>query len=152
MNVCNLSYGVREKADHTYTVTVERGQPTDCPCPAAEYQSGPCKHVVAVAADREVLDKAMHGDSDPSTDADANQAVATDGGESVDEPETCEQCGHEGVESYVCGQYTDAADDRRDDVTGTESADFGGGESSGVDELRATPHPPTTSAKRRILT
>ena len=41
VNVCNLSYGVHEKADHTYTVTVERGQPTDCTCPAATYQSGP---------------------------------------------------------------------------------------------------------------
>ena len=65
VNVCNLSYGVHEKADHTYTVTVDRGQPTDCTCPAASYQSGPCKHVVAVAADREVLEEAMHGGSDP---------------------------------------------------------------------------------------
>ena len=91
---------------------------------------------MAVAGDRAVLDEAMHGDSDPSTNADANQPVATDGGESVDEPETCEQCGREGVESYVCGQCADAADDRRDDdVTGSERADFGGGESSGVNEL-----------------
>ena len=103
VNVCNLSYGVHEKADHTYTVTVERGQPTDCTCPAAEYQSGLCKHVVAVAADRAVLDEAMHGGSDSvrqytEADADANQAVATDGGAPVDELETCEQCGREGVE------------------------------------------------------
>jgi uncharacterized Zn finger protein len=63
-------------------VTVERGQPTDCTCPAAEYQPGPCKHIVAVAADRAVLDEAMHGGSEPSTDDDANtnQAIATDGG------------------------------------------------------------------------
>ena len=135
VNVCNLSYGVHEKADHTYTVTVERGEPTDCTCPAATYQSGPCKHVVAVAADREVLDEAMHGDSEPSTDDDANQAVVTDGGRDPD-PETCEQCGREGVEHYVCAECAEAADERRDDdVSGTERADFGGGESSGVDEL-----------------
>jgi hypothetical protein len=79
----------------------------------------------------------MHGGSDPSTDTDANanQPVATDGGRDPD-PETCEQCGREGVESYVCDECADAADDRRDDdVTGSEPADFGGGESSGVDEL-----------------
>ena len=85
VNVCNLSYGVHEKADHTYTVTVERGQPTDCTCPAAKYQSGPCKHVVAVAADRAVLDEAMHGGSDSvrqytEADDDANPAIVTDGG------------------------------------------------------------------------
>ena len=94
VTVCNLSYGVHERADHTYTVTDERGQPTDCTCPAAKYQSGACKHVVAVAADRAVLDEAMHGGSDPSTDADANQAIAIDGGER--EPNmTCEadDCG-----------------------------------------------------------
>ena len=139
VNVCNLSYGVHEKADHTYTVTVERGQPTDCTCPAAEYQSGPCKHVVAVAADRAVLDEAMHGDSDSvrqytEAEADANQPVATDGGRDPDH--RCEQCGREGVESYVCDECADAADERReDDIVGSEPADFGGGESSGVDEL-----------------
>ena len=135
VNVCNLSYGVHEKADHTYTVTVDRGQPTDYTCPAAEYQSGPCKHVVAVAADRAVLDEAMHGGSEPSTDDDANQPVATDGGAPVDQLETCEQCGREGVESYVCDECADAADERRDDdVNGSEPADFGGGE-GGIDEL-----------------
>ena len=80
VTVCNLSYGVHERADHTYTVTVERGQPTDCTCPAAEHQSGACKRVVTVAADRAVLDEAMHGGSDPLTDANANQVIATDGG------------------------------------------------------------------------
>lgn len=81
VNVCNVSYGVQEKAEHTYTVTIgPDGLPTDCGCPAAEYQSGPCKHAVAVAGDREVLDAAMHGGSEPSTDAGADEQVATDGG------------------------------------------------------------------------
>ena len=92
------------------------------------------KHAVACAADREVLNEAMHGSSEPSTDANANQLVATDGGRDSD-PETCEQCGREGVESYVCDECADAADERRDDdVSGSEPADFGGGP-SGVDSL-----------------
>ena len=79
VNVTNYFYGVEavQGGEHTYTVTVERGQPTDCTCPAAEYQSGPCKHAVAVADDREVLDEAMHGGSGSvrqytDTDDDAN--------------------------------------------------------------------------------
>ena len=88
VNVTNYSYGVQaaRSGEHTYTVSIgQDGLPTGCTCPADEYQPGPCKHVVACAADREVLDEAMHGDStasDPSTDANANPAIATDGGES----------------------------------------------------------------------
>jgi predicted peroxiredoxin len=81
----------------------------------------------------------MHGGSDSvrqytEADDDANQAVATDGGWDPD-PEMCEQCGREGVESYVCDECADAADERRDDdMSGSERPDFGGGP-SGVDEL-----------------
>ena len=79
MNVTNYASGVEaaRSGEHTYTVSVGRdGLPTECTCPAAKYQSGPCKHVVAVAGGRAVLDGTMHGDSDLSTDVDANQAVA----------------------------------------------------------------------------
>ena len=69
VNVCNVSYGVHEKADHTYTVTVEKGQPTDCGCPAAEYQSGPCKHAVAVADHPDVIREAEQDDErEPGAD------------------------------------------------------------------------------------
>ena len=95
VNVTNYSYGVEaaRSGEHTYTVAIgPDGLPTECTAPADEYQPGPCKHAVACAGDREVLDEAMHGGSDsvrqytePSTDADANQAVATDGGEVVDQ-------------------------------------------------------------------
>ena len=86
VNVTNYSYGVQaaRSGEHTYTVAIgPDGLPTECTCPADEYQPGPCKHAVACAGDREVLDEAMHGGSEPSTDVDANadQAVATDGGE-----------------------------------------------------------------------
>ena len=88
VNVTNYSYGVQaaRSGEHTYTVAIgPDGLPTECTCPADEYQPGPCKHAVAVAADREVLDEAMHGGSDSvrqytEANDDANQAVATDGG------------------------------------------------------------------------
>ena len=79
MNVTNYASGVEaaRSGEHTYTVSIGRdGLPTECTCPADECQSGPCKHVVAVAGGRAVLDGTMHGDSDLSTDVDANQAVA----------------------------------------------------------------------------
>ena len=138
VNITNYSHGVQaaRSGEHTYTVSIAQdGLPTGCTCPADKYQPGPCKHAVACAADREVLDEAMHDGSAPSTDADANQPVATDGGVTVGDPETCEQCGREGVESYVCDECADAADERRDDdIAGSERADFGGGE-GGVDSL-----------------
>ncbi|WP_049904117.1 SWIM zinc finger family protein [Halococcus agarilyticus] len=86
VNVCNVSYGVQAKNDHTYTVTVERGEPTDCTCSAATYQSGPCKHAVAVAGDREVIDEAMG-----ATEGSERNEIATDGGRVGDE--TCADCG-----------------------------------------------------------
>ena len=58
VNVCNVSYGVQAKADHTYTVVVADGSPTDCGCPAAAYQPGPCKHMVTVADAPDVIDAA----------------------------------------------------------------------------------------------
>ena len=72
---------------------------------------------------------------EPAETVDRGEPVATDGGAPVDEPETCAQCGREGVEGYVCELCAAAADDRRDDdIAGSERADFGGGE-GGVDSL-----------------
>ena len=49
--------------DHTYTVHVEGNIPSNCNCPAWEYQDGSCKHMVAVAIFVPVLDAvtAEHG-------------------------------------------------------------------------------------------
>ena len=52
VNVTNCACGVEaaRSGEHTYTVSIGRdGLPTECTCPADEYQPGPCKHVVAVA-------------------------------------------------------------------------------------------------------
>ena len=69
------------------------------------------KHAVACAGDREVLDEAMHGGSEPATDTDANQAVATDGGERVEDTDgdgardvsPCPGCGSLTVDD-TCGR------------------------------------------------
>jgi len=55
--------------DHTYTVHVEGGIPSDCTCPAWEYQPGACKHMVAVAIREPVLEAASR-----------EQPVRADGG------------------------------------------------------------------------
>jgi len=44
--------------DHQYTVHTGGRIPTDCTCPAFEYQKGPCKHMVAVAIREPVLEAA----------------------------------------------------------------------------------------------
>lgn len=85
VNVTNDSYGdeATQTDEHTYTVNVEAGQPTDCTCPAAEYQSGPCKHAVALADAPDVIAEAMGAESESKADtseASTGRAVATDGG------------------------------------------------------------------------
>jgi hypothetical protein len=55
--------------DHTYTVHVEGGIPSDCSCPAWEFQSGACKHMIGVAIREPVLEAATR-----------EQPVRADGG------------------------------------------------------------------------
>ncbi|CDK38906.1 SWIM zinc finger family protein [Halorubrum sp. AJ67] len=85
-----VTNGSHEDADeHTYTVHVESGIPSDCTCPAWEYQSGVCKHMVAVAIREPVLEAATE-----------DQPVRADGGITLEEfgaddgdddrPEDCE--------------------------------------------------------------
>lgn len=46
-------------ADHEYLVTIQDGLPTSCECPADEHYEGACKHRVAIAIRRPVLDAAL---------------------------------------------------------------------------------------------
>jgi hypothetical protein len=109
VNVCNVSYGVDAKLDHTYTVTVDRGEPIDCTCPAAEYQPGPCKHVVAVGDAPAVIAAAAGGDGSeaaaatPAEDEDQDEErpvvergpIMADGGEPdarESAEEACDRC------------------------------------------------------------
>ncbi|MFC4987395.1 SWIM zinc finger family protein [Saliphagus infecundisoli] len=75
LRVTNGSYGDDEKHEHTYRVNIENGVPTTCECPSNTYQDGACKHHVAVAIRKPVLEAAT---VDGSQDR-----VATDGGELV---------------------------------------------------------------------
>jgi len=72
-----------EPEEHTYTVHVESGIPSDCTCPAWEYQDGACKHMVAVAIREPVLEAAT-----------AEPTVKADGGlvHSDERPDDCD-CG-----------------------------------------------------------
>ena len=58
--------------EHEYLVTVENGIPTACECPASQYYEGACKHQVAVAIRR------------PLVQALSDQQLVTDGGNLVD--------------------------------------------------------------------
>ncbi len=58
-------------ADHEYVVTIADGLPTECECPADENYDGACKHRVAVAIRRPILDTAV------------DQQLAADGGPSL---------------------------------------------------------------------
>jgi hypothetical protein len=68
--VTNDSHG-DDGEEHTYTVHVTSGIPSDCTCPADEYHEGACKHRVAVALRPALCDV---------VDVGADQPVATDGG------------------------------------------------------------------------
>jgi len=59
--------------DHEYLVTVEGNTPTRCECPADASYEGACKHRVAVAIRRPILDAAI----DRQLAADGGKPIAT---------------------------------------------------------------------------
>jgi hypothetical protein len=86
VEVVNCSHN--EPAEHTYTVHVERGIPSDCTCPAFEYQDGACKHMVAIAIREPILEAVS---AEPATRADGGVTVEADGrNHSNERPEDCE--------------------------------------------------------------
>ena len=102
IEVVNQSYADSDAVDHTYQVEVKNGVPESCTCPYAEYHDGDCKHMVAVAIRRPLIDSATVSDETP---------LATDGGVQVGEsaqtecPNGSTRC--EGREGDVrpCFQY-----------------------------------------------
>lgn len=48
--------GYPDPENHEYRVTVRDGLPVACTCPAAAHYDEPCKHQVAVAIRRPILD------------------------------------------------------------------------------------------------
>jgi len=77
-----------EPEEHTYTVHVEGGIPSDCTCPAFEYQDGACKHMVSIAI-REPLLEAVS--TEPKMKADGGVAVeASESDHSDERPDDCD--------------------------------------------------------------
>ena len=86
VEVVNSSHD--EPDEHTYTVHVEGGIPSDCTCPAFEYQDGSCKHMVAVAIREPVLEAAS---AEPTLTADGGIVVKTEESDHSDErPDDCD--------------------------------------------------------------
>lgn len=80
VNVCNYSYGVQAKNDHTHTVSVESGIPFDCTCPDWQYNNPEdgCKHMIAVSNAPDIM-------------AEAQPDVATDGGTDDDDEDLTDE-------------------------------------------------------------
>jgi len=77
-----------ESEEHTYTVHVEGEIPSDCTCPAWEYQEGACKHMVGVAIREPVLEAVS---TEPTVKADRGVTVEADTIDDSDKrPDDCD--------------------------------------------------------------
>ena len=85
VEVVNSSH--KNPAEHTYTVHVQGRIPTDCTCPAFEYQEGACKHMVAVAIREPVLDAVT---VKPSMQADGGLIETEEPDQFEERPEDCD--------------------------------------------------------------
>lgn len=108
---------VLDADDHSYTVHVESGIPSDCTCPAWEYQPGVCKHMVAVAIREPVLEAATE---DQQVRADGGTATLEEFGaddRDEDRPEDCDCSPHfEGLACWPC--YRDGFETANPNRTG----------------------------------
>lgn len=98
VDVQNGSYA--DADDHEYRVTADaEGIPTSCTCPAYEYHSGPCKHMLAVAI-REPVTEALRADIETDDGEESRETSGQgapepipDGGTVVEsEPEPDDEC------------------------------------------------------------
>ena len=80
VEVVNCSHD--EPEEHTYTVNVEGGIPSDCTCPAFEYQDGACKHMVAIAIREPILEAVS---AEPAMRADGGLMVEAGENDGSDE-------------------------------------------------------------------
>jgi len=123
VNVRNDSHG-DDGGAHIYSVEVRNGTTTGCSCLHAVHRGAHCKHQMAVEDRPLVVSSATAAGT-------STAPAATDGGREPDH--RCEECGHEyhrETEGATCPECGGHGRPRR-----SEPADFGGGESSGVDEL-----------------
>ncbi|MFC6727068.1 SWIM zinc finger family protein [Natronoarchaeum mannanilyticum] len=85
VRVRNCSH--EKPAEHEYTVTVRDGRPTCCECPADQRFDGACKHRVAVAIRRPIVEAAT------TSQVRADGGTVQKDGESpadTDQPDDCE--------------------------------------------------------------
>jgi len=87
VEVVNTSH--EQPSEHSYTVHVEGGIPSDCTCPAFKYQEGACKHMVAVAIREPVLDAVS---TEPPVKADGGMLEGAENDHSDERPDDCD-CG-----------------------------------------------------------
>jgi hypothetical protein len=117
VEVVNTSH--EEPDEHTYTVHVEGGIPSDCTCPAFEYQAGACKHMLSIAI-REPLLEAVR--AEPKMKADGGVTVEADTtDDSDDRPDDCD-CGEWnqglGLSCWPC--YRDGFEEPNPNAGGSE--------------------------------
>jgi len=137
VEVTNESHGDADgEEDHTYTVHVVGGIPSDCECPADTYNTveGACKHRVALAMRPALLEAAEHGADEPlladgGVPEHLTKVSTIDGGAVFH----CQTCGAEGDAPDAVAHHPECPDD--DTPTRHEPADFGGGDSTGVEDL-----------------
>lgn len=104
INVRNDSYG-DDSGAHIYNVRVEDSEAVECTCPADKYQSGPCKHRIAISDRPLVLSSAS---------AASQSKVATDGGTN-EEPGTTDVHGCAVCDGYAVGNDDFCSEDCRED-------------------------------------
>ena len=80
-----------DPSDHEYRVTVEGGLPTHCECPADEQYEGACKHRVAVAIRRPLLDAVEAAPGTLAADGGQLESTPTSGTTPSDEPTDCDR-------------------------------------------------------------
>jgi hypothetical protein len=131
---------------HSYTVTVDHGSAVECSCPADTYHSGACKHRTAVENTPAVLAAAsgVATDGGQIIEADDDGVILGDDESADGRPDEC-NCGDWNADAdlpcwpcYRAGfeRPAGAANDDGDDTPRRhEPADFGGGESTGVQDL-----------------
>jgi hypothetical protein len=98
-----VTNGSHENADkHTYSVHAEGGIPSDCTCPALEYRSGACKHMMATVIREPVLEAATE-DQPARADGGATLEELSADDRDDDRPEDCD-CSprSEGLACWPC--------------------------------------------------
>ena len=164
VRVENHSHGAENVDEHTYDVSIRHGSAVACTCPADEYNDEACKHRIAVEQNAPVLAAASGVVDDASRQPATDGGVVLDDETDDDgRPDDCEcepwmsdialpcfECHRAGFETPnpdlvdATVSLTDGeanahgfewdADDR-DRPQRSEPADFGGGESTGVQDL-----------------